>query len=289
MPDPSVTVLIRVLNGAGYLRKTLAALRAQHGPSPQIIVVDNESDDGTAQVAIDAGVDVINLPRGEFTYGKSLNIGIHAAAGDLVVILSAHSLPVGAHFLADAVAPFDDPQVAAVRLLHAGNRAELESWMKPATTVWPITMDQLAARGPIGCACAIRRSVWVDHPFDERIRSVEDKFWAYGILQDGYRIGESSAVYFYMRDHTAVDYARKMNKDRLAYYEQTGHRYAGRPQVKDLCIDLFYALPRRTIRAAFKDVLLAFLLQTIPCQSWFHHLKARARERRRADLVAGSR
>lgn len=276
MPDPSVTVVIRVLNGAGYLRKTLAALRAQQGPPPQILVVDNESDDGTAQVAIDAGVEVINLPRREFTYGKSLNIGIGAATGEFVVILSAHSLPVGTHFLADAVAPFQDPLVAAVRLLHACNRAEIESWMEPATTTWPVTMSKLANRGPIGCACAVRRSVWADHPFDERIRSVEDKFWARTVLENGYRVADSSAVYFYMRDHTMVNYARKMNKDRLAYYEQTGHRYQGHPQIKDLCADLFYALPRRTLRAAIQDILLAAMLQTIPLQAWFHRRKTRS-------------
>lgn len=287
MSDSSTTVsvVIRVRNEAGYLRKTLAALAAQSGPPLQVVVVDNESTDGSRQVALSAGAIVLHLPRLEFTYGRALNMGIEAATSEIVVLLSAHSLPVGPHFIQNALLPFDDPRVAAVRCLHASNRTELETWATPVTLSWPVELGEVIEKGPIACGCAIRRSVWALQPFNEKLRSVEDKFWAYEVLKRGHLISSSAAAYLYMRDVGVLDKVRKLNVDRLAYYEHTGKVFEGHPNLRDLLVDLFYALPRRALRGAVQDILLCLMVKTVPWQARYESV----RSKQRVGTLAGNR
>jgi hypothetical protein len=44
---------------------------------------------------------------------------IRQTSGEFVCILSAHSLPIGPDFLPNALAPFADPTIAAVRFIRA--------------------------------------------------------------------------------------------------------------------------------------------------------------------------
>src|SRR5262249_30641364 len=126
-----LSIVIRCRNEAVSLRSTCASLRAQKFDlSWEIIIVDNESDDETQQVAREFGARIVPISRREFSYGRAINVGIANARGELVMLLSAHSLPIGSYFLNSAVAPFADPEMAAVRCLAADQR-QLEVWYQP--------------------------------------------------------------------------------------------------------------------------------------------------------------
>ncbi len=270
-----VSIVIRVRNEGRLLRKTLAALNAQDGPPLEVIVVDNESTDDSSEVAREAGAIVLTLPRSEFTYGKALNVGISAATSDFVVLLSAHSLPVGPNFIRLAVKPFENPAIAAVRCVHISNRQEVEQWANQSTLTWPAELTDVVARGPVACGCAIRRSVWAQLPFNEDIKAVEDKFWAAEALKLGYLITSSPAIYLYMQEFSFLGYIRKLNKDRLCFYQHTGRSFAGHPTTRDLWVDLFYTLPRRALRGMVQDLLLAFAVTSVPLQAWYLKLQSR--------------
>ena len=133
--DPAVSVVIRNRNEGRYLERVLAGLAAQD-MAHQVIVVDNESTDNSLAVASRAGVQVLSIARGSFTYGRALNLGLRAATGSVCVILSAHALPIGNAFLRECVKPFADPRVAAARCLYAGKqgtrsaRSRRSSWTR---------------------------------------------------------------------------------------------------------------------------------------------------------------
>src|SRR5258708_12338298 len=91
-----VSVLIRVLNEEHARRRLFECLRIQKIDRPfEVVVIDNESDDGSAKVASAMGARVFTLPRSLFGYGRAINVGVKLCRGDLIVLLSAHSWPQG--------------------------------------------------------------------------------------------------------------------------------------------------------------------------------------------------
>jgi rhamnosyltransferase len=54
---------------------------------------------------------VLHIQPNEFTFGRSLNLGIQHARGEFVVIASAHVYPVYPDWLERLLAPFDDSNV----------------------------------------------------------------------------------------------------------------------------------------------------------------------------------
>jgi peptidoglycan/xylan/chitin deacetylase (PgdA/CDA1 family)/glycosyltransferase involved in cell wall biosynthesis len=118
---PPVTAPVTVIVPAYNERKTIAAtvrsLATGTHPGIEVLVVDDESSDGTAEEVERLGlsnVRVVRVPAG----GKSaaLNAGLGLASHDLVVMVDADTVvaPDAIHRL---VQPFADPRVGAV----AGN------------------------------------------------------------------------------------------------------------------------------------------------------------------------
>lgn len=90
--DPDVTVLIRSKNDLQYVEQWFEDIAAQEfDGNIQIVVVDTESTDGTAEYARSQGATVIPLKQAEFTYPRSLNMGFEAAKYPYVVTLVGHS------------------------------------------------------------------------------------------------------------------------------------------------------------------------------------------------------
>lgn len=55
------------------------------------MVVGNEAADHTRAIAKDYGAEVVTLPRGEFTYPRSMNLAMQAASHDAVFLTVAHT------------------------------------------------------------------------------------------------------------------------------------------------------------------------------------------------------
>src|SRR4051812_9816594 len=118
---PIISIIIRNRNEADYLAQVLRALSLQARSAYEVIIVDNESSDDSIEVAKRAGARIISIGKREFSYGKALNLGVREASGEIIVLLSAHSYPLGACFLDEAVAPFADSCVAAVSFRSVSN------------------------------------------------------------------------------------------------------------------------------------------------------------------------
>jgi glycosyltransferase involved in cell wall biosynthesis len=80
---PDVTVVLPCLNEAASLPGVLAAMPAGYRP----LVVDNNSTDGTAEVARRHGAEVVAEPRPG--YGSAVNAGVMATTTPIVAVLDA--------------------------------------------------------------------------------------------------------------------------------------------------------------------------------------------------------
>jgi|SRR5579884_3057285 len=248
----SVSVLIRNRNEAADLKRLLARLREQHWGEFEIVVVDNESSDESRKYIAEFGCKLVDLPAGQFTYGRATNLGMEHCTGDLVVTLSSHSLPIGRYFLTEIVAAFEDPRVAAVRIPIASNTAELRNLSSVAALDSGSKTEEVFRRGPVASGSVIRRSVWQDFPFDEKLGGAEDKEWALRVLRSGnYIMPVANAAYCYTRSFGPEGWIKKIVREETAGFEAAELR--PKASFKNLVL---------TILAAQRDVFQKAAVET---------------------------
>ena len=102
-------------NGAETIYACLQEVFEQEFAGPvDVHVVDSGSTDGTLDIVRRFPARLIEIPPRSFTYGRALNVGVAAATGEIVVSLSAHSLPAHERWLLNLVRNFADSRVAGV-------------------------------------------------------------------------------------------------------------------------------------------------------------------------------
>ena len=89
-----LSVVIRCKNEARWIGRCLFALAHQRRTEIEPVVVDNNSTDGTREVAEQAGARIVPIGDDEFSFGRAINRGFEVARHENVAILSAHCLPV---------------------------------------------------------------------------------------------------------------------------------------------------------------------------------------------------
>ncbi len=102
--------MINTYNRAASLATTLDALRHQTFTDFEVVVVDGPSDDGTAEL-LEARKDALRVVRfDERNLSVSRNLGIDAAAGEVVAFIDDDAIPE-ARWLADLAAAYDSPEI----------------------------------------------------------------------------------------------------------------------------------------------------------------------------------
>ena len=178
-----VSVVIRCFNEERMIGRLLSGLGEQTRRADQIVVVDSGSTDGTLGVAARYPVEIRHIDPATFSFGRSLNVGMAATTGDLVVIASAHVYPVYDTWLEYLTAPFADPDVAlsygrqvAGPTTHFSESQVLATWFPPES-------DSRQAHPFANNANAcIRRVEWEAQPYDELLTGLEDLDFAAKLL-----------------------------------------------------------------------------------------------------------
>jgi len=172
-----VSVVVRVRDEAVSLARCLALVQAQavNGVAPaQLIVVDNDSRDDSAEVARAHGALVVPISTSEFSFAGALNRGAAVATGAIVVALSAHAFPDDSEWLGRVVDAFSDPVIACA----CGERFRPDG----ALLSDPVRYDADAAvRWPAwgysNAAGAFRAELWRARHFREDLPACEDREW----------------------------------------------------------------------------------------------------------------
>ena len=105
-----LSVIVPMLNEAGTIRGTLAAIRAG-APDAEILAVDGGSSDNSALVARELADDVITCDRGR---ARQMNAGAAGALGENLVFVHADTL-VPLSFGSDIAGALSDPAVVGGR------------------------------------------------------------------------------------------------------------------------------------------------------------------------------
>ncbi|MBO0728755.1 MAG: glycosyltransferase [Acidimicrobiaceae bacterium] len=111
MTTPRVSIIICTCDRAESLRLTLESLRHLSYPAIEVVVVEGPSSDHTSAVLADFDGLVKRVRTDERNLSTSRNLGIAAAAGEIVAFIDDDALADGT-WLDDLVAIFADPEVA---------------------------------------------------------------------------------------------------------------------------------------------------------------------------------
>ena len=186
---PSCSVVIRAYNEAPQIVRLLEGLSRQTWADLEVILVDSGSTDSTVEQVAAVGAKVVHILPEEFTFGRSLNLGLAAATCDLGVIASAHVYPVYPDWLERLLEPFSDPQVA---LTYGKQRAPASAHFpeQQVYQCWYPEYSDLRQAHPFcnNANAAVRLSAWRVHPYDEVLTGLEDLAWAKWALGEGYNI-----------------------------------------------------------------------------------------------------
>ncbi|MET3564539.1 glycosyltransferase involved in cell wall biosynthesis [Leifsonia sp. 563] len=161
---PSLSVVIPALDDAEMLARCLDDLAAQLRPADEIIVVDNGSSDGTADVARAAGARVVE--QSQRGIWPAASTGYDAATGDIIARLDADSRPPADWLLHIEAELVDAPEVGVLTgrgVFYDGNTvvAGLGQVLYIGGYFW--SMGLWLGNPPIfGSNFAMRREVWLD-------------------------------------------------------------------------------------------------------------------------------
>ena len=169
-----ITVVVPAFNEAKLLPATLAAIEQartafhQRGWSSEIVVCDNNSSDGTSEIARRSGATVVFEPVNQI--GRARNTGAAAATGDWLIFIDADSEPSVELFAAVA------DRIASGQVLAGGALIELDRaprWARVGAEVWGLWSR--LARHMAGAFIFVETSVFVEiGGFDARFFAGEE-------------------------------------------------------------------------------------------------------------------
>ena len=215
MSTPATSVVLLTRNAMPQLAALWQRLGEQEVDGGfEIVAVDSDSSDGTAEFLASRADRLIRIARERFNHGATRNLGIEAARGERVALLVQDALPASPRWLAELVAALTGERVAGAfsrqipaRGASALARHQLAGWVTSSEEPRSIRLapDAFASLPPLERlrACAfdnvsscLRRNVWRCHPFPET-PIAEDVAWGKRVLLDGYEIAYApgSAVY----------------------------------------------------------------------------------------------
>jgi glycosyltransferase involved in cell wall biosynthesis len=213
------SVVIRSYNEAEHIGRLLEGIGHQTAGEIELILVDSGSTDLTVDIAQGHGAHVLRIPAAEFSFGRSLNLGLQAATHEHVVIASAHVHPVYPDWIECLLRPFEDDLVAVVYGKQRGaarskfsERQILRQWFPEA--------DVARQPGPFcnNANAAIRRSLWKRSGYDETLTGLEDVAWAKWAQEQGYHVAYAAhAEIIHMHDETPRRVYERYRREAMAF------------------------------------------------------------------------
>jgi glycosyltransferase involved in cell wall biosynthesis len=194
----AVSVVVPAHDAAPFVRAAVTSVRAQAVEGVEVVVVDDGSTDGTAQVlAEQAGPDLLVLAQPNMGPAAARNRGLAAASGSLIAFLDADDEwpPGSLRARVDHLAGHPDVDVVLGRTQFFGDvETAGVRFDGPDRTV----------RGSfLGCGLYRRRAFDRDRAglFDESLRTGEDYDWFLRARESGVRIATTEQVTLRYRVH----------------------------------------------------------------------------------------
>jgi rhamnosyltransferase len=236
----------------------------------EIILVDSGSTDDTVKIAESYGAKIAHIAPSDFTFGRSLNLGIAAATRELVAIASAHVYPVYPDWLERLLEPFADSTVGLTYGKQRGAQTSKYSEHQVFARWFPDVSD-LRQTHPFcnNANAAIRRSLWEEHPYDESLTGLEDLAWGKGLQSRGGGIAYiAEAEIIHIHDEKPKGVLNRYRREAMAFkriYPEAHFNIYDflRMTASNILNDSIHAARERVLLKAFAEI---FWFRA--CQFW---------------------
>ena len=213
------SIVIRAYNEEQHIGRLLEGIKQQTLKNAEVILVDSGSTDGTVAIAEAYGARVVRIPSAEFTFGRSLNVGIRAATQEFIVIASAHVYPVYPDWLISLLHPLEDGNVALSYGKQRGPDSAKFSEQQIFRQWYPdISKPQQETAFCNNANAAIRKSLWEENPYDETLTGLEDLAWAKWAREQGYGIAYvAEAEIIHIHNETPRGVFNRYRREAMAF------------------------------------------------------------------------
>jgi len=188
---PLISVVVAAYNEEEYLPKCLTAMAAQNFPKEEyeLIVVDNNSIDKTAEIAKSFGARVIKEGKQGNTF--AISRGMNSAQGTLIAATDADTI-VSPDWLPEIKEIFkDDKVVAATGTASMNTENKFFNWFAGDFYQWFVKFNFLVGKPHItGFNLAVRKSAL------EKVGGVNEKFIMSSDVDLGLRLASVGKVVF---------------------------------------------------------------------------------------------
>lgn len=257
------SLVIRAFNEGKHLPRLLEGIRQQTVQNIEIILVDSGSTDDTVSMAESYGAKLVRIAPQEFTFGRSLNLGIQAATRELVVIASAHVYPVYPDWLERLLEPFADPSTALSYGKQRGLPGATQYSEHQVFAQWFGEQSQPRQNHPFcnNANACVRRLLWTERPYDETLTGLEDLSWAKWAQAQGHGIAyvaEAEVIHIHHETPTGVfnRYRREAMAFKGIYPEAHFSLYDFfRMATANIGFDLLHAARERALWTSFAGIL----------------------------------
>ena len=214
----SISIVIRAYNEEKNIGRLLFGISQQTINDVELILVDSGSTDGTLSIASQYPVKVVNITPQEFTFGRSLNKGIAAATGEIIVIISAHCFPIYPDWLEQLVKPFKNEDNALSYGKQRGGVTNYYSEHQFFSKYFPDhSVYRQAHPYSHNANAAIRRKLWNQHSYDETLTGLEDLAWSSWAMEAGYTIAYiAEAEVIHEHDETKRQVYKRYQREAIA-------------------------------------------------------------------------
>lgn len=270
MTKPQCSIIIRSHNEEKYLGRLLEGILKQTVKDIEIILVDSGSTDNTLGVASRYPVKVISISPQDFTFGRSLNLGIQHASAEFLVFASAHVYPVYPDWLEKLLTPFSDSQIALVYGKQRGGSTTKFSEHQIFASWYPdVTQTYQETAFCNNANAAVRRELTLKYPYNETLPGLEDLDWAQRIMEKGLKVHYSpDAEIIHVHHETPKGVYNRYKREAIAFkhvyiHERFGFLDFVRLSSRNITKDIKYAGQQRLLS---KSLFSIFWFRI--CQFW---------------------
>ena len=164
---PEVSIIIRTKNEEKYIKHCLEKIKSQKFKNFEVIIVDNYSTDLTVKKAKQFTNKIVKIKN--FKPGKAINDGIKASKGNIIVVLSAHCIPVNDNWLGNLIKNLNDKKVAGVYGRQEPMQYTSDVDKRDLLTIFGLDKKvQIKDTFFHNANSAFKKDIWKKIPFDEK-------------------------------------------------------------------------------------------------------------------------
>ncbi len=204
---PRVSIIVRSKNEKIWIIKCLNEIYNQNYKNFEVILVDNNSSDGTIKIAKKnfPKLKIVKYKSKKFFPGRALNLGIRKSSGNLIAMISGHCIPKNSKWLKSLVMNFKNFDVAACYGRQEPSSISDAEDVRDLTYLFGLD-KKTQIKDPFfhNANSMIRKSIWKKIQFDETVKHIEDRIWSSLIIGNKTKIiyePKASVIHFHGVGH----------------------------------------------------------------------------------------